>query len=54
MKKKNEKQNSESKHQFSMFKKETHVFRKILQKIFEKIHVFFTLKNYKKFVIVVH
>ena len=53
-KKKNEKQNSESEHQFSTFKKETHVFKKMLQKIFEEAHVSFTLKNYKEFVIAVH
>ena len=53
-KKKNEKQNSESEHQFSTFKKKTHVFKKMLQKISEKIHVSFILKNYKEFVIAVH
>ena len=53
-KKKNEKQDNESEHQLSTFKKEAHVFKKMLQKIFEKVHVFSTLKNYKEFVIVVH
>ena len=53
-KKKNEKQDNESEHQFSTLKKETHVFKKMLQKTFEKTHAFFTLKNYKEFVIAVH
>ena len=52
--KKNEKQDNESEHQLSTFKKETHVFRKMLQKISEEVHVSSTLKNYKKFVIAVH
>ena len=52
--KKNEKQNNESEHQLSTLKKETHVLRKMLQKIFEEIHVSSTLKNYKEFVIAVH
>ena len=52
--KKNEKQNSESEHQLSTLKKKAHVFRKMLQKTSEEVHAFFTLKNYKKFVIAVH
>ena len=52
--KKNEEQDNESEHQLSTFKKETHVFRKALQKTFEKVHFSFTLNNYKEFVIAVH